>query len=68
MLLEELKKLKKKYNVESKTNKKDIVNTLIEVRGTAMNIADIKKLIPLLEPNNKIIANKLIRHAEKMQI
>ena len=41
MLLEELKKLKKKYNVESKTNKKDIANTLIEVRGAAMNITDV---------------------------
>jgi hypothetical protein len=63
--LENLKNLKKKYKVTTTGSKKDIANGLMTVRGSAMNISDIRRLLPLLDRENKKIAEKLIKGAEE---
>jgi hypothetical protein len=63
--LENLKNLKKKYRVTTTGSKKDIANGLMTVVGSAMNISDIRRLLPLLDRENKKIAEKLIKGAEE---
>ena len=62
--MRDLTKLKKKYSVSTTGNKKDIANGLIRVRGSAMDISDIEKLLPLLNKKNNKIAKKIINGAK----
>jgi len=63
--LEDLRKLKKKYKVTTTGSKRYIANGLVVVRGSAMDISDVRRLLPLLNGENRKRAETLIKGAEE---
>jgi hypothetical protein len=58
--VEILKSLKKKYNVTTAGNKKEIAEGLWRVTGHAMNNRDLERIVPLLSRKYKKQAEKLL--------
>ena len=59
--LEQLKQLKKKYNVSTNGSKKDIAESLWRITGRAMDTSDIEMISNLLHRDQQKVADKLLQ-------
>lgn len=59
--MKKLHAMTKKYSVSRNGTKKHIANSLVMVRGEGMNKNDLVEILPLLDNENKKIAEKSIK-------
>lgn len=66
--LEELKQLKKKYQITINGSKSDLANGLWRVRRSAISKSDLLLILPLLNKENKKEVEKLLKNIEAKPI